>query len=196
MSGFAERLLDWWADHGRHDLPWQHPREPYRVWVAEIMLQQTRVAAVVPYFERFMARFPTLADLAAAGQDDVLALWSGLGYYARARNLHRAARVVVEEHGGELPDDRPTLETLPGLGRSTAAAVAAPAAGTGATSPFASHRESPLEMIGCLQASGISPQGAGPLCPNSAASCRRSRCPRPRRSAGCFRFRRPAAWPS
>lgn len=127
MNDFARRLLDWWTRHGRHDLPWQHPREPYRVWVAEIMLQQTRVSTVIPYFERFMARFPTLPDLAVAGVDDVLAYWSGLGYYARARNLHRAARVIADEYDGEFPRDRETLETLPGLGRSTAAAVAAQA---------------------------------------------------------------------
>lgn len=127
MNDFARRLLDWWTRHGRHDLPWQHPREPYRVWVAEIMLQQTRVSTVIPYFRRFMARFPSLPDLAAADTDTVLAHWSGLGYYARARNLHQAARVCMSDHGGRLPADRETLQGLPGIGRSTAAAILAQA---------------------------------------------------------------------
>lgn len=124
---FSDRLLDWWAVHGRHDLPWQHPRDPYRVWVSEIMLQQTRVEAVVGYFERFMARFPELRVLADAELDEVLACWSGLGYYARARNLHRAARQVRDEFDGVLPDEVERLASLPGIGRSTAAAIVAQA---------------------------------------------------------------------
>jgi A/G-specific adenine glycosylase len=128
-DAFAERLLDWHASSGRHDLPWQHPREPYRVWLSEIMLQQTQVQTVVPYFERFMRELPTLAALAAADEDRVIALWAGLGYYARARNLHKAAQVCVAEHGGELPRDFEALAALPGIGRSTAGAILAQAHG-------------------------------------------------------------------
>jgi A/G-specific adenine glycosylase len=120
---FAGRLLDWFERHGRHDLPWQRDATPYRVWVSEIMLQQTQVAVVVPYFERFMARFPDLPTLAGAEPDDVLQLWSGLGYYARARNLHRAARLIVTEHQGRFPERIEVLESLPGIGRSTAGAI-------------------------------------------------------------------------
>ncbi len=123
MNDFAARLLAWFDVHGRHDLPWQRPGDPYAVWVSEIMLQQTQVATVIPYYQRFMARFPDLASLAAASEDEVLAHWSGLGYYARARNLHRAARQAVAEHGGRLPEDIDTLQTLPGIGRSTAGAI-------------------------------------------------------------------------
>lgn len=126
-NDFATRLLAWWEIHGRKDLPWQLNRTPYRVWVSEIMLQQTQVAAVVPYFERFMARLPTVQALAEGDLDDVLHLWSGLGYYARARNLHRAARLVVADHGGRLPDCQGALMRLPGIGRSTAAAIIAQA---------------------------------------------------------------------
>jgi A/G-specific adenine glycosylase len=121
---FAARLLAWFDVSGRHDLPWQHPRTPYRVWLSEIMLQQTQVKTAAPYFERFVAALPTLRDLAEAELDDVLALWSGLGYYARARNLHAAAKRCVELHGGELPRDVDALTDLPGVGRSTAAAIA------------------------------------------------------------------------
>ncbi|RPE77102.1 A/G-specific adenine glycosylase [Vulcaniibacterium tengchongense] len=120
---YAERLLAWFDVSGRHGLPWQHPRTPYRVWLSEIMLQQTQVRTVVPYFERFVAALPELPALAAAPLDDVLALWSGLGYYARARNLHATARLCVERHGGELPRDLDALTALPGIGRSTAAAI-------------------------------------------------------------------------
>jgi len=126
---FAARLLAWYDAHGRHDLPWQRKATPYRVWVSEIMLQQTRVGAVIPYFERFMERFPEVASLARAPLDDVLALWAGLGYYARARNLHAAARVVMDGHGGTFPDDYDSLRELPGIGPSTAAAIAALSAG-------------------------------------------------------------------
>lgn len=120
---FAHRLLSWFDGHGRHDLPWQHPRTPYRVWLSEIMLQQTQVATATPYFLRFVERFPTLSDLAAATTDHVMAHWAGLGYYARARNLHAAAKVCVAEHGGELPRDFDALHALPGIGRSTAGAI-------------------------------------------------------------------------
>ncbi len=120
---FAPRLLAWFDRHGRHDLPWQHPRTPYRVWLSEVMLQQTQVRVVVPYFERFVAALPDVPALAAAPLDQVLALWSGLGYYARARNLHSAARVCVERHEGELPRDFDALVALPGIGRSTAGAI-------------------------------------------------------------------------
>ena len=129
MSDFANRLLAWFDVHGRHDLPWQHPRSAYRVWVSEIMLQQTRVETVTPYFLAFMHRFPDVRALAQAPVDEVLHLWSGLGYYARARNLHRAAQVLVERHDAEFPADRERLETLPGIGRSTAAAIVAQAFG-------------------------------------------------------------------
>ncbi len=120
---FARRLLDWHRRHGRHDLPWQQDPAPYRVWISEIMLQQTRVETVIPYYERFMQRFPDVADLAEAPLDDVLALWSGLGYYARARNLHRAARTIQAEHGGRFPNSLEALTALPGIGRSTAGAI-------------------------------------------------------------------------
>ncbi|NUS39295.1 MAG: A/G-specific adenine glycosylase [Lysobacter sp.] len=128
-GAFAERLLQWFDRCGRHDLPWQHPRTPYRVWVSEIMLQQTQVSVVAPYFIRWMAALPDLRALASAPLDDVLALWSGLGYYARARNLHAAARLCVERHGGELPRDVGALTALPGIGRSTAGAILAQAWG-------------------------------------------------------------------
>jgi len=124
LSEFAKTLIDWQQRRGRHDLPWQSSRDAYRIWLSEVMLQQTQVAAVVPYYERFLARFPDLASLARAAEEDVLRLWSGLGYYARARNLHRAARHVVERLGGRLPDTAPGLAGLPGLGRSSAAAIA------------------------------------------------------------------------
>ncbi|HXI60150.1 MAG TPA: A/G-specific adenine glycosylase [Polyangia bacterium] len=119
------RALLAWYDRVRRDLPWRRVRSPYRTLVSEFMLQQTVVATVLPYFDRFVARFPDVRALAAARQDDVLALWSGLGYYARARNLHRAAVAVVAQHGGEIPCDEATLATLPGVGAYTAAAVAA-----------------------------------------------------------------------
>ena len=121
---FARRLIRWQKQHGRHDLPWQNTRDPYRVWLSEIMLQQTRVAAVIPYYARFLARFPTLQDLAAAPVEDVMAQWSGLGYYARARNLHACAKVVAHVHGGIFPGDPDAIAELPGIGRSTANAIA------------------------------------------------------------------------
>ncbi|MBP6778419.1 MAG: A/G-specific adenine glycosylase [Piscinibacter sp.] len=122
---FAARLIAWQRSAGRNDLPWQGTRDPYRVWLSEIMLQQTQVATVLPYYARFVLRFPDVQALAAASQDDVLALWSGLGYYGRARNLHRCAQTVVAEHGGCFPRSAAGLQALPGIGRSTAAAIAA-----------------------------------------------------------------------
>ena len=124
---FSARLIEWHGQHGRHDLPWQAARTPYRVWLSEIMLQQTQVTTVIPYFERFLARCPSVQDLAVAAADEVLHLWSGLGYYSRARNLHRCAQLVVAQHGGEFPADLDALIALPGIGRSTAAAILAQA---------------------------------------------------------------------
>jgi A/G-specific adenine glycosylase len=123
--GFAASLIDWHARHGRHDLPWQRRRTAYRVWVSEIMLQQTQVATVIPYYESFMRRFPDVGALAAAPLDDVLHLWSGLGYYARARNLHRAAVRIAEQHDGRFPRSFAAVAELPGIGRSTAGAILA-----------------------------------------------------------------------
>ena len=128
-DSFANRLLRWYAVHGRHDLPWQHPRSAYRLWIAEVMLQQTQVATVIPYFLRFVEKYPKLRTLAATPLDDVFALWSGLGYYSRARNLHRAAQICVERHRGALPRDFDALSALPGIGRSTAGAILAQAHG-------------------------------------------------------------------
>ena len=121
---FAERVLTWYDRHGRHDLPWQQDITPYRVWVSEIMLQQTQVATVLDYYRRFMAALPTVEALAAASEDEVLHLWTGLGYYSRARNLHKTARLVVERHAGEFPRSVAALAELPGIGRSTAGAIA------------------------------------------------------------------------
>lgn len=129
MKDFARRVLGWFDEHGRKDLPWQREINPYRVWVSEIMLQQTQVQTVIPFYERFMASFPDLAALADAELDQVLQHWSGLGYYARARNLHKAAIVVRDRHGGELPADFDELHALPGIGRSTAGAILAIARG-------------------------------------------------------------------
>jgi len=120
---FAGLLLAWFDVSGRHDLPWQHPRTPYRVWLSEVMLQQTQVRVVIPYFERFLAAFPDVRALAAASLDEVTAVWSGLGYYARARNLHAAAQACVQRHDGDLPRDLDALMALPGIGRSTAGAI-------------------------------------------------------------------------
>jgi A/G-specific adenine glycosylase len=122
---FTAPLIAWQREHGRHTLPWQQTTDPYRVWLSEIMLQQTQVSTVLGYYDRFLTRFPTVADLAAASQDDVMALWSGLGYYSRARNMHACAKAVVSEFGGAFPRSSALLQTLPGIGRSTAAAVAA-----------------------------------------------------------------------
>ena len=124
MQAFAQHIVQWQASHGRHSLPWQNTRDPYRVWLSEIMLQQTQVATVIDYYARFLQRFPGVADLASAKPDDVLALWSGLGYYSRARNMHRCAQNVVALHGGQFPQTAQLLQTLPGIGPSTAAAIA------------------------------------------------------------------------
>jgi len=121
---FSNAVLDWFDRHGRHDLPWQQGITPYRVWVSEIMLQQTQVATVLGYYDRFMHALPTVEALAAAAEDEVLHLWTGLGYYSRARNLHRTAKIVVEQHGGEFPRSVDELAELPGIGRSTAGAIA------------------------------------------------------------------------
>ena len=124
-GAFAQRIITWQRQHGRRDLPWQGTRDPYRVWLSEIMLQQTQVTTVLAYYPRFLQRFGDVQALAAAGEDEVLALWSGLGYYSRARLLHRCARQVVADHGGQFPTRAVELSTLPGIGRSTAAAIAA-----------------------------------------------------------------------
>jgi A/G-specific adenine glycosylase len=123
-AGFAGRVVRWQQTHGRKTLPWQNTRDPYRVWLSEIMLQQTQVATVLDYYDRFLQRFPGVKSLASAQLDDVFGLWSGLGYYTRARNLHRCAREVVALHGGEFPRTAEQLQKLPGVGRSTAAAIA------------------------------------------------------------------------
>ncbi|HNP62434.1 MAG TPA: A/G-specific adenine glycosylase [Woeseiaceae bacterium] len=125
MSDFAARVLTWFDVHGRTDLPWQQDVSAYRVWVSEIMLQQTQVQTVIPYFEKFMQRFPDVVSLAEAKQDEVLSYWSGLGYYARARNLYKAAQQICSNHGGRFPDDFDAVTALPGIGRSTAGAILA-----------------------------------------------------------------------
>jgi A/G-specific adenine glycosylase len=122
--GFSARLIRWHKHHGRHDLPWQNTRDPYRVWLSEIMLQQTQVATVLPYYERFLQHFPDFEALAAAPLTEVMALWSGLGYYARARNLHACAQAVMRDHGGRFPRDPDSIVLLPGIGRSTANSIA------------------------------------------------------------------------
>jgi A/G-specific adenine glycosylase len=127
---FSQAVITWQKQHGRHALPWQNTTDAYRVWLSEIMLQQTQVTAVLGYYARFLDRFPTLQSLAAAPSEDVMALWSGLGYYTRARNLHACARRVVAEYGGQFPSDPALLAGLPGIGRSTAAAITAFSYGT------------------------------------------------------------------
>jgi A/G-specific adenine glycosylase len=124
-NAFTDRLLAWYDHHGRKDLPWHRDRSAYGIWVSEIMLQQTQVSTVIPYFHRFMERFPDIASLAAATVDEVLHCWTGLGYYARARNLHKTARLIVERHGGCFPRDYETVQALPGIGASTAGAILA-----------------------------------------------------------------------
>lgn len=123
-TSFAAVLVAWQKQCGRHSLPWQNTRDAYKVWLSEIMLQQTQVATVIPYYQRFLASFPDVFSLAAARSDDVMTLWSGLGYYSRARNLHKCAQIVVQEYGGVFPSDPAILEQLPGIGKSTAAAIA------------------------------------------------------------------------
>jgi len=124
-TSFADALIDWQKQHGRHQLPWQGTRDAYRIWLSEIMLQQTQVATVIPYYARFLDSFPDVAALAAAPTETVMAHWSGLGYYTRARNLHRCAQQVVSNYAGRFPSDPETLASLPGIGKSTAAAIAA-----------------------------------------------------------------------
>jgi A/G-specific adenine glycosylase len=122
---FSDAVIHWQKGHGRHALPWQNTRDAYRIWLSEVMLQQTQVAAVIPYYQRFLERFPDVAALAEAASEDVMAHWSGLGYYSRARNLHQCAKRIVAEYGGVFPGDPDLLAQLPGIGRSTAAAIAA-----------------------------------------------------------------------
>ncbi len=122
---FSRRIITWQRTHGRHDLPWQNTRDAYRIWLSEVMLQQTQVATVIPYFRRFVEQFPGVEALATAAADDVLSAWAGLGYYSRVRNLQRCAQVIAAEHGGRFPKSAAELERLPGIGRSTAAAIAA-----------------------------------------------------------------------
>ena len=165
MNTFAETLIAWQRGHGRHGLPWQ-VRDAYRVWLSEIMLQQTQVDTVLPYYARFLARFPDLPSLAAAPVEDVLTLWSGLGYYARARNLHRAAQRVRDEFGGRFPESFDAIEALPGIGRSTAGAILALSRGArhpildgnakrvlarrfGVTTSFSSARACSSMLIAC-----------------------------------------------
>ena len=123
-KAFSLPLLNWFTEHGRKNLPWQHPNEAYRVWISEIMLQQTQVLTVIPYFERFITVFPDIKTLSEASEDAVLAQWSGLGYYSRARNIHKTAKIIWEKYRGKFPDELTTLISLPGIGPSTAAAIA------------------------------------------------------------------------
>lgn len=127
INDFSERLLNWFDEYGRKDLPWQRDSDPYKIWLSEVMLQQTQVSTVIPYFERFLKRFPAVVSLAQAEQDEVLHLWSGLGYYARGRNLHAAAQKIVSDFDGTFPSDQVSLESLSGVGRSTAGAIRAQA---------------------------------------------------------------------
>ena len=125
MKNFSEKLLRWFDASGRKDLPWQANKTAYRVWVSEIMLQQTQVKTAIPFYEKFMGRFVTVNDLAKASIDEVLHFWSGLGYYARARNLHKTAKIIANKHKGYFPNDLTELISLPGIGRSTAGAIIA-----------------------------------------------------------------------
>lgn len=125
LTDFAQRIVRWQQHSGRHDLPWQHTRDPYRIWLSEIMLQQTQATTVIPYYLRFLETFPSLSDLAVADQDTVMHAWAGLGYYARARNLQRCAQLIMRDHGGRFPRTPAALAGLPGIGPSTAAAIAA-----------------------------------------------------------------------
>ena len=132
-SDFSGTLIAWQKRHGRHSLPWQETNDPYRIWISEIMLQQTQVATVIPYYTRFLERFPDIRTLAHASLEEVLEMWSGLGYYSRARNLHASAKIVLADHAGHVPTDPAELEKLPGIGRSTAAAIAVFAGATEGT---------------------------------------------------------------
>jgi A/G-specific adenine glycosylase len=154
---FSAAVIGWQKQHGRHALPWQNTRDAYRIWLSEIMLQQTQVAAVLTYYARFLERFPTLAALAAAPSEDVMALWSGLGYYTRARNLHACAKRVAAEYGGVFPSDPKLLAELPGIGRSTAAAIAAFSSGARAAILDGNVKRVFARIFGIDQYPGIKP---------------------------------------
>jgi A/G-specific adenine glycosylase len=154
---FSAAVIGWQKRHGRHALPWQNTRDAYRIWLSEIMLQQTQVAAVLTYYARFLERFPTLAALAAAPSEDVMALWSGLGYYTRARNLHACAKRVAAEYGGVFPGDPKLLAELPGIGRSTAAAIAAFSSGARAAILDGNVKRVFARTFGIDQYPGIKP---------------------------------------
>lgn len=155
--GFSAAVITWQKAHGRHALPWQNTRDAYRIWLSEIMLQQTQVSAVLGYYARFLERFPTVADLAAAPAEDVMALWSGLGYYTRARNLHACAKRVVREYGGQFPTDPALLAQLPGIGRSTAAAISAFSSGTRAAILDGNVKRVFARVFGIDQYPGLKP---------------------------------------
>ena len=154
---FSAAVIDWQREHGRHALPWQNTRDAYRIWLSEIMLQQTQVAAVLEYYARFLERCPTVEALAEASSEEVMALWSGLGYYTRARNLHACARRVVAEYGGQFPIDPHLLADLPGIGRSTAAAISAFAYGTRAAILDGNVKRVFARVFGVEQYPGIKP---------------------------------------
>ena len=172
----SERLADWYA-RARRDLPWRRTRDPYRIWLSETMLQQTRVDTVVPYYERFVARFPTLDALAVADEEDVLRLWAGLGYYARARNLQRAAAAVARDHGGELPREAEALASLPGVGRYTVGALRSIAFGERAALVDGNVRRVLARLAGRARARGRPTRGGSP----------RRWCPRRSRATGTRR---------
>ena len=155
--GFSAAVIDWQRQHGRHALPWQNTRDAYRIWLSEIMLQQTQVAAVLGYYARFLERCPTVESLAAASSEEVMQLWSGLGYYTRARNLHACAKRVVAEYGGQFPIDQALLADLPGIGRSTAAAITAFAYGTRAAILDGNVKRVFARVFGVEQYPGIKP---------------------------------------
>ena len=155
--GFSKAVIDWQKAHGRHALPWQNTRDAYRIWLSEIMLQQTQVTAVLGYYARFLGRFPTVQALAEAPLDDVMAHWSGLGYYTRARNLHACARRVVADYGGVFPSDPALLAGLPGIGRSTAAAIAAFSSGARAAILDGNVKRVFARVFGVDQYPGLKP---------------------------------------
>lgn len=155
--GFSAAVIDWQREHGRHALPWQNTRDAYKIWLSEIMLQQTQVAAVLGYYARFLERCPTVQSLAEASSEEVMQLWSGLGYYTRARNLHACAKRVVAEYGGRFPIDQALLADLPGIGRSTAAAITAFAYGTRAAILDGNVKRVFARVFGVEQYPGIKP---------------------------------------
>jgi A/G-specific adenine glycosylase len=155
--GFSRAVIDWQKQHGRHALPWQNTRDAYRIWLSEIMLQQTQVTAVLGYYARFLERFPTVQALAEAPLEDVMAHWSGLGYYTRARNLHACAKRVVEQYGGSFPSDPALLAELPGIGRSTAAAISAFSSGTRAAIMDGNVKRVFARVFGIDQYPGLKP---------------------------------------